>query len=157
MVLIFEKIWNLGGVFYLSLFLGLLLKKSKFSSFIIITAALVIGSYHLLANVPHFINSVNLVTKPLSWKLDNLTYGQYEYAQVLNQKIPRTAIGCIYWTWDIPTLYMVEKLYPRYFNPVSGENDPGTCDYLLSWDKPTAIFSYQPLFTYKDYYVYRRP
>ncbi len=158
---IIGKIWFLGGWFYLSLILAIIvfffvknrLRQYLSSAVIIICAvtALTLSFQEILKNS----SQLKLFFTPIDEKQDAVTFNQYSFAQGLRRVLPEGANGCIYWSHDLPTLYLQKELYPHRFNILGKGAANRNCIYIISQFKKIDDPKFSLLYQYKDNYLYK--
>lgn len=161
-MLIFQKVWLYGGWFYLSLFLAIVLSfffKKKFKE-LILNLSLFLG-FLICLNL--FLKNLNKL--PNFWqdfklssdqKINKTTFGQNKFAKDLRLVLPPDAQGCIYWSWDIPTRFLIQKLYPQIFVAIEKDGSLEKCDYLISQFKPGEVLNYQLIFSSEAGLLYKK-
>lgn len=161
-MLILQKIWLYGGWFYLSLFLAIFLifsfkrKFKKLISNISLFFSLLICLNFFLKNLRKLPNYWQDFRLPIGQKINKTSFGQEQFAKELKLVLPSNTQGRIYWSWDIPTRFLMQKLYPRVFKAIEKDNSLEKCDYLISQFKPVKILGYQLIFSSEAGYVYRK-
>ncbi|OGD63311.1 hypothetical protein A2160_02355 [Candidatus Beckwithbacteria bacterium RBG_13_42_9] len=159
---IINKIWIYGGWFYLSLlaafFISLFLKKKQLFLFrTALIISLLIGSYFFVYNLQFFPSYWRDFRLPMDQKLDKATFGQDKFAQQLAGLIPESENGCIFWAWDIPTQYLMEKLYPRGIKIVYEGDTYEKCNYVISqFQKRELAKSFLPIKLGENYLYWQQ-
>ncbi|MBI2327080.1 hypothetical protein HYU92_02070 [Candidatus Curtissbacteria bacterium] len=118
---IVNKIWILGGWFYLSLTAAIILffiSPKKIKAYIsrgIIIFAAIVSLYLSYKEIAKDTGQIRAFFRPIDEKIEMTTAGQASFATHLRKILPADATGCIYWSWDLPTLYLQKELYPYIF------------------------------------------
>lgn len=156
---ILSKIWNLGGVFYISLVLSLIiyLFSSEKVKKIIAKSIVILGLffslfYSIKASLFTIPNQLFLSARG---KIDKDSIGQYTFAQKAKQVLPPNSSGCVLRSWDTPTAYLIEELYPNVFVPIDHYGDTSPCDYLITQFKPFPDLSDKLVFEFGGNYIYK--
>lgn len=155
-----DKIWLYGGWFYLTLFLAVLLdlilplkRLIVFSSLVL---ALIIGLSFYAKEMRNLADDWQKLRLPYEIKLNQAAYGQIEFAGQLERTLPLSAKGCLYWSWDVPTRFLIQRLYPRSFVPIEEGARLGECPYLISQFRPRELVNYQLILAGQAGYLYQR-
>lgn len=160
MASVLDKICLYGGWFYLSL-LGLVIaaflvpktKELVFKIAIFLTIAI---------SLFYFVSEMKKI--PLYWqdftlsyqeKIDKATFNQETFSKQIEEALPEKAEGCILWSWDIPTLFLIQRLYPLKFSAVD-KVVRTDCPYLISQFKPMNLNGYRLIMQAKGGYLYKR-
>jgi len=161
-MLIFQKIWLYGGWFYLSLFLAILLTyclKQKLKKIILTLGLFFTFLFSAraflkdLKNLPDFWQDFKL---PVAQKIDETSFSQDEFSQELKAILPPAATGCVYKSWDIPTRFLIQELYPFVFVPKEISQPASDCQYLISQFKPINTSSHRLIFSSEKGYLYQK-
>jgi hypothetical protein len=154
-----NKIWVLGGPFYLSLlvliigfWIGDKRVKKYLSSGVIVCAALM-AVYFSFIQFGKIGFNPKLFFLSVDAKQDQMMVGQYSYVNHLRKILPKSATGCVLQSTDLPAYYLRNQLYPRKFSltKVLSKN----CDYIVSQFSPVNIKGFILVDKYKGNYLYK--
>lgn len=157
---IINKIWLYGGWFYITLFLFLAVRfyfpqvksyAGKILLIIAVLAAIFSATKEIVSRTGDF---NNFLTSP-EIKLDKDTLGQFGFAQEVKKVLPAGSIGCVYFSWDTPTAYLIQELYPYRFKPIADDYDVRNCGYVISQFEPRNKLNGSLILEYKKTYLYK--
>jgi len=155
-----DKIWLYGGWFYLTLLLtvlfSLILPLKRLVVFSGLVLALMIGLSFYVKEMRNLADDWQMFRLPYEVKLSQSDYGQIEFAAQLERTLPLSAKGCLYWSWDVPTRFLIQRLYPRSFVPIEEGASLEKCPYLISQFKPRELVNYQLILASQAGYLYQR-
>jgi len=155
-----DKIWLYGGWFYLTLLFAvlfsLILPLKRLIVFSSLVLALIIGFSFYVKGMRNFADDWQKFRLPYQVKLNQAAFGQIEFAGQLERALPFSAKGCLYWSWDVPTRLLIQRLYPRSFVPIEEGARLEKCPYLISQFKPRELVDYQLILASQAGYLYQR-
>lgn len=157
---IIQKFWLLGGWFYLSLILALVIYfvlKKRFRKYLATGLVLVSGAFALVLSFQEISKEVQieLFLKSVDEKQDAVTFNQYSFAKGIREVLPQGANGCIYWSHDLPTLYLQKELYPHRFGILQSGDSNSNCAYIISQFKKIDDPKFSLFYQYQDNYLYK--
>ena len=163
MMIFLEKIWIYGGWFYLSLFLaclsGLIWKKIKPKISLLFSLIVLSFNFYLFFQKSWSLpDDWQAFCQPQKEKLSQSTLDQEDFANQLLLILPTQSQGCIYWSQDIVTQYLMQKLYPRNLRIINNNESASftDCEFIISQLKPRETENYQEILEFKDNYLYWR-
>ena len=118
-------------------------------------AAIAFSTYSTAKEVINRRPSFAIFFKSPEEKIASYTFGQNAFAANLKKVLPAQAKGCIYWSWDIPTRWLIQELYPRTFIPVKPEYPLQQCDYIISQFKPNEALANFKQWNFGENYLYK--
>jgi len=155
-----DKIWLYGGLFYLTLLIAvlfsLILPIKRLIVFSSLVLALIIGFSFYVKGMRSIAGDWQKFRLPYGVKLNQAAFGQIEFSGQLERTLPLFAEGCIYWSWDVPTRFLIQRLYPRSFVPIEERASLENCPFLISQFKPRELVNYQLILASQTGYLYQR-
>jgi len=132
-----EKLLLYGGYFYLTLVLCSLLYffvplrlRLLFIKLILFTCAF----FTLVAGLKEIVyrQDIEQWYLPIPERIQKTTLGLNDFTNEINQKIPNDTKVCLKDSWDIPTKFIQQRLYPKNVTIVKDLIVlPRACDYLI--------------------------
>lgn len=156
------KLWLYGGWFYLSLLPALALiwlskKKPQILTSFILLVTLFWGIYWLAFFSRDWFSWWQKFNRPLNEKKVEFTFSQEPFAQELSKVLSGVGKICLFSSWDIPTNFLIQRLYPIKVKVVGGEKETQGCEFLISQFTPLQLPGYQLEFEKESNYLYRKP
>jgi hypothetical protein len=156
-----EKVWLYGGWFYLSLGASILVAslspaKAKWLKTGALILALGWAGWLYGGTVSQLPQALHRLTLPSGEKKDVMTFGQVPFWEELDRVLPADASGCLLASWDVPTHFLQQRLYPRRFKVVIDQKDLQGCPYVISQFKTYDLPGYAPVLVVKDNVLYQR-
>jgi len=158
---ILHKIWIYGGWFYLSLGLATMVcltnkQLRPWGQKLIWLLSFIIGIYYFRSHIQPLSQYWRDFKLPLDEKINKTTFGQDRFAQQLGSFLPEKGQGCIFWSWDNPTQYLLAKLYPREIRVIYEGETIENCDYVIAQFNPHKISSDFTQINFNNNYLYWR-
>ena len=154
-----NKVWVLGGAFYLSLFvlvLGYWVGNKRVKNYLnkgVVICAAVLAIYFSFGEETKLNWTPGLFFRPVVFKEDEMTARQFLFSTHLQEILPTDSTGCVSQLTDLPAYYLRNQLYPRRFvlTTVLSKN----CDYIVSPFAPVKIAGFKLVDNYKGNYLYK--
>lgn len=156
-----EKIWVYGGWFYLSLGASiaaayLIPQKAKILSIGALILALGWTGWLYGGMVSRLPQALRRLSLPSAQKKAVMTFGQVPFWEQLEQVLPQKASGCIIASWDVPTYFLKQRLYPRRFQVIGNSTELEGCLYVISQFESRNLPGYAPVLVVKDNVLYKQ-
>ncbi len=159
MFLLVNKIWVLGGVFYLSLLVllvGFWIGDEKVKKYLdrgVVVCAALLAVYFSYGEFVKLAYNPKLFWQSIEAKQDLVMAGQHSYVNHLRAILPNSATGCVLQSTDLPAYYLRNQLYPRRFFLTKVMSDK--CEYIVSQFAPVEVAGFELVDEYQGNYLYR--
>jgi len=161
-MLTLQKIWLYGGWFYLSLLLAIFLSYSLgqvFKKPILILGLLFAFFFSAKSFLKNFESLPNFwldFRLSVAQKINKDSFEQDKFSKEIKAVLPPEATGCVYKSWDIPTRFLIQELYPFVFVPKDINQPASDCQYLISQFEPINTSSHRLIFSSEKGYLYQK-
>lgn len=155
-----SKILTLGGWFYISLALIAIFAVSipKKVNDKLVTIILLSGSVlAIFISVTAIFKSmpqIELFFRSDRNKMETSTFNQYYFAQKIRETLNPANDNCVFWSWDIPTKYLIQEVYPIRLNTIWNLSQAKDCDFVISQFNPQPTLKEKQILIYKNNYIY---
>lgn len=161
MVIIIDKLLTLGGWFYISLvvlFIVLVFLSQKINNrfhVLILYTGAIFAIFFSFSDIIKNSKEPSLFFRSENEKIETTTFNQHSFAKEIRRTLSKNDKVCLLWSWDIPTKYLVQETYQvRTKIVMSLDSVVQNCDFVISQFNPRPELDREPIFDYKNNYIY---
>lgn len=155
-----SKVLQLGGFFYITLVLVLVISfflnnqlKSRAFAIILVTG-IFFAVLTSISQITKDLEEIKLFFRSDRKKLESSTFNQFSFASQIRETLNPQDNNCVFWSWDVATKYLIQESYPTRLKTVGDINSAKKCDYVVSQFTQQSELNVSPFVTFENNFIY---
>jgi|SRR3989344_261914 len=156
-----SKLLILGGWFYISLALLIifgLFSSKKISDKLPILILLFGAAFTFLTSISALyenFSQIKLFFRTDKEKIETSTFNQFSFAKIIRETLTPQHYNCVFWSWDVPTKYIIQESYPIRLETIWTFESATKCDFVVSQFVSRPELNTQPIIVFENNYIYK--